>query len=83
MVAEATTDTSVLTELCAMCAQVLQQPEVTPADDLFDLDPDSLTLLKLNSRIQDRWGVAVSVDMFYDIDSVGALADLIVAMRDA
>jgi len=64
-----------------MCAEILEVPAVTPQDDIFDLDPDSLTLQRLNVRIQEVWGVTIANDVFYDTDTIGDLADAIAAQR--
>jgi acyl carrier protein len=68
-------------QLCAMCREILEVPEVAPGDDLFDLDPDSLSLTRLNNRIQDAWSVEVPVDVFYDTETIADLAQAIVTLQ--
>jgi acyl carrier protein len=68
---------AVAVSLCAMCQEILEVPSVSSTDDIFDLDPDSLTLQRLNVRIQETWGVTVPVDVFYDTESIGDLARVI------
>jgi acyl carrier protein len=74
---------NVVDVLCTMCAEVLQVPSVAPGDDIFDLDPDSLSLMKLNTRIQQTWGVEVPVDVFYDTEKIADLAAAIVSLQGA
>ena len=54
---------------------------MSPQDDLFDLDPDSLSLTRLNARIQETGGVEVPVDVFYDTEHIADLADAIVTLQ--
>lgn len=67
--------------LCAMCRDILETAVVTPADDIFDLDPDSLSLERLNARIRETWGVTVPNDVFFDTESIAELASVVDSMR--
>jgi acyl carrier protein len=78
--APASADVVALT-LCGMCEEILGADAVSPHDDLFDLDPDSLSLTRLNSRIQETWGVEVPVDVFYDSERIADLAAAIVTLQ--
>jgi acyl carrier protein len=64
-----------------MCEEILGAESVSPHDDLFDLDPDSLSLTRLNTRIQETWGVEVPVDVFYDTERIADLAEAIVTLQ--
>jgi acyl carrier protein len=79
-VSEITTLTLTLA-LCGMCEEILEVASVGPDDDLFDLDPDSLSLTRLNARIQETWGVEVPVDVFYDTERIADLAEAIISLR--
>lgn len=72
---------NVVDALCVMCQELLEVPAVGAEDDIFDLDPDSLTLQRLNVRIQQTWGVTVPTDVFYDTETIADLAAAIVALR--
>ena len=67
--------------LCGLCEEILGADAVSPQDDLFDLDPDSLSLTRLNARIQETWGVEVPVDVFYDTEHIADLANAIVTLQ--
>jgi amino acid adenylation domain-containing protein len=60
--------------LCEICREALDVPAVIPDDDLFDLGAHSLSLMQIIARIETQWGVELSVDLFYDAESVADIA---------
>jgi amino acid adenylation domain-containing protein len=59
-------------EVAAMFAQLLRQPAVGRDDDFFLLGGDSLSLVELQSRVLDRFGV--SVTKFHEDATVAGIA---------
>ncbi|WP_051942781.1 non-ribosomal peptide synthetase [Streptacidiphilus rugosus] len=73
--------TGLLAQVCAICREVLDVPQVLPGDDLADLGASSLTLMQIVGRMHTVWGVDVPVDVFFDHDTVGEAAAAIAALR--
>jgi amino acid adenylation domain-containing protein len=59
-------------EVAAMFAQLLRQPAVGRDDDFFLLGGDSLSLVELQSRVLDRFGVSVA--KFHEDATVAGIA---------
>ncbi|SCG02914.1 Acyl transferase domain-containing protein [Streptomyces sp. LamerLS-31b] len=64
-----------------LLGETLGAGEIKPDDDFFALGGDSLTAVQLASRLQDRFGVAVSVADLFDAPTPAALAEVVVTRR--
>ena len=67
--------------IAAYMANALDQSEVDPEADLFDLGATSLTLVRLFEWIRDQYGVTVAVDDFLDMPTVRFVASVLVSGR--
>jgi acyl transferase domain-containing protein/NADP-dependent 3-hydroxy acid dehydrogenase YdfG/acyl carrier protein len=65
----------------ALWAETLGIPGLQADDDFFAVGGDSLTAIQLVSRLQDRFGVELSVSELFDAPSPSALALMIEAKR--
>ncbi|MBT2365567.1 SDR family oxidoreductase [Streptomyces sp. ISL-10] len=74
-----TTAGDATTEVSRLYAEALGLPSVQASDDFFDIGGDSLTAVQLISRLQDRFGVAMSVADLFDAPAPTALGALISA----
>src|SRR5918998_258615 len=59
----------------------LDEGEVLPEDDFFDLGGHSLAAAQLSSRVEDGFGVHVSMPMFMEDPTPGGLLDRIEALQ--
>ncbi|MFD4672028.1 amino acid adenylation domain-containing protein [Lentzea sp. NPDC058450] len=64
--------------LCRVWAEVLGRDEVGADDDFFALGGDSITSLRLTSRVRRSFGVEVSPRDLFDAPTVAGLAERIV-----
>lgn len=64
-----------LAMLCHQWADVLGCPEAAPATDFFDAGGDSLTAMRLATRISRRTGQDVRVQDVFDCATPASLAD--------
>ncbi len=64
--------------LCALCADVLGIPRVTPSDNFFDLGGHSLLAMRLLNRVRTAFGVTLSVRVLFDAPTMGDVAKAIV-----
>ena len=62
--------------------EVLQRPAMTATDDLFDLGGDSVAMTRIAARIQDRLGVDLPLDAFFEAPTAEALAGVIADARE-
>ncbi|MQY10737.1 hypothetical protein SRB5_08500 [Streptomyces sp. RB5] len=58
-------DGSLVAEVRALWADVLGRPEVGADDDLFTLGADSLAVVRIAARTQERYGVPVPAALFF------------------
>jgi nonribosomal peptide synthetase DhbF len=61
--------------LCRQWADVLGRPDAGPATDFFDAGGDSLTAMRLATRISRRTGQEVRVQDVFDCGTPASLAD--------
>jgi acyl carrier protein len=71
--------------VAAIWTEVLALAAIGRDDDFFDIGGHSLVAAQIVARLQDAFGIAVSLRMLFDNPSVGALAgeiDRLVARCD-
>ena len=61
--------------------EVLRVDAIALDEDLFDLGGHSLSITRINGRIQQQLGVLVPLDAFFDTPTLGEIADLVLKMR--
>jgi acyl carrier protein len=61
-------------ELCAIYADLLGIPDITPQDSFFDLGGHSLLASRLVRRIHSEFGASVPIRRIYDVPTPEALA---------
>jgi acyl carrier protein len=59
-------------EVCALWAEVLGRPGVGPGDDLFALGGDSLAVVRIAARTEERFGVPVPAVLFFETPTPAA-----------
>ncbi|KXK61575.1 hypothetical protein AWW66_12990 [Micromonospora rosaria] len=64
-------------ELRVIWQDVLRIPEIGEHEDLFDLGGHSLTITRISGRIQQRLGVEVPLDTFFDTPTIAEIAEVI------
>ncbi|MFE6337368.1 condensation domain-containing protein [Streptomyces sp. NPDC057798] len=67
-----TASASVIESVCALWAEVLGRPGIGPDDDLFALGGDSLAVVRIAARTEDRFGVAVPAGLFFETPTPAA-----------
>ena len=60
---------------------VLKIDDIGLDDDLFDLGGHSLTITQIIARMQDRLGVSMPLDAFFDTPTIAGIADAAQRMR--
>ncbi|GLH98152.1 non-ribosomal peptide synthetase [Phytohabitans aurantiacus] len=68
---------TLLAELTTIWEQVLRIDDIGPDEDLFDLGGHSLSITRISSRIQQRYGVHVPLDAFFDTPTVAEIATIV------
>ncbi|MGW0916631.1 condensation domain-containing protein [Streptomyces sp. NPDC002784] len=63
---------SVTDAVCALWAEVLGRPGIGPDDDLFALGGDSLAVVRIAARTEDRFGVPVPAGLFFETPTPAA-----------
>jgi acyl carrier protein len=63
--------------LLEMLAELLETEAVGVFDDLFELGADSLTTMRLASRIRDRFGLELSFDEVFERRTIAELASVV------
>ncbi|MEU8053187.1 non-ribosomal peptide synthetase [Micromonospora haikouensis] len=61
---------------------VLKIPDIGPHEDLFDLGGHSLTITRISGRIQQRLGVEVPLDAFFDTPTIAEIAEIVRQSRE-
>lgn len=69
--------------LARLVADVLERPTVAPDQDVFALGADSLQAIELLARVQDEWGVEVSLEELFAAPTAAALAAVVERARAA
>jgi amino acid adenylation domain-containing protein len=64
----------VVEQLQAIWRDVLDLDEIGLDEDLFDLGGHSLTITRISSRIQQRLGVELPLDVFFDTPTIAEIA---------
>ncbi|MER7167315.1 amino acid adenylation domain-containing protein [Micromonospora sp. NPDC000207] len=64
-------------QLRTIWQEVLRIPDVGEHEDLFDLGGHSLTITRISGRIQQRLGVEVPLDTFFDTPTIAEIADFV------
>ncbi|HJR08156.1 MAG TPA: phosphopantetheine-binding protein [Pyrinomonadaceae bacterium] len=68
-------------QLARMWQQVLEVDQVGVEDNYFDLGGDSITATQLISRINDAFGVHISLNTFFDSPTISEMALVIVQVQ--
>ncbi|MFC5945587.1 non-ribosomal peptide synthetase, partial [Micromonospora harpali] len=61
---------------------VLRIPDIGLHEDLFDLGGHSLTITRISGRIQQRLGVEVPLDAFFDTPTIAEIAEIVRQSRE-
>ncbi|WP_433528590.1 non-ribosomal peptide synthetase [Micromonospora sp. CA-263727] len=72
-----TGDDPVLAQLRLIWQEVLRIPEVGVHEDLFDLGGHSLHITRISGRIQQRLGIEVPLDAFFDTPTIAEIAEIV------
>ncbi|WP_206024769.1 non-ribosomal peptide synthetase [Micromonospora zingiberis] len=70
-------DDPLLAQLRLIWQEVLRIPDVGVHEDLFDLGGHSLTITRISGRIQQRLGVEVPLDAFFETPTIAEIAEII------
>ncbi|MFF0721618.1 amino acid adenylation domain-containing protein [Micromonospora sp. NPDC003816] len=70
-------DDPVVAQLRLIWQEVLRIPDIGVHEDLFDLGGHSLTVTRISGRIQQRLGVEVPLDAFFDTPTIAEIADIV------
>ncbi|MEU3457362.1 amino acid adenylation domain-containing protein [Micromonospora sp. NPDC006766] len=70
-------DDPVVAQLRLIWQEVLRIPDIGVHEDLFDLGGHSLTITRISGRIQQRLGVEVPLDAFFDTPTIAEIAAIV------
>ncbi|WP_091243468.1 non-ribosomal peptide synthetase [Micromonospora matsumotoense] len=70
-------DDPVVAQLRLIWQEVLRIPDIGLHEDLFDLGGHSLTITRISGRIQQRLGVEVPLDAFFDTPTIAEIAEIV------
>ncbi|MEV6693584.1 amino acid adenylation domain-containing protein [Micromonospora sp. NPDC051196] len=70
-------DDPLLAQLRLIWQEVLRIPDIGLHEDLFDLGGHSLTITRISGRIQQRLGVDVPLDAFFETPTIAEIADIV------
>ncbi|MEU1753026.1 amino acid adenylation domain-containing protein [Micromonospora matsumotoense] len=70
-------DDPVVAQLRVIWQEVLRIPDIGLHEDLFDLGGHSLTITRISGRIQQRLGVEVPLDAFFDTPTIAEIAEIV------
>jgi amino acid adenylation domain-containing protein len=72
------TDTDdVVSRLRMIWEEVLQVPEIGIYEDLFDLGGHSLTITRINGRVQEQFGIELPLDAYFDTPTIAEIAEVV------
>lgn len=74
--------TEVERELAGLWASILRVAEVDPDGDFYDLGGDSLAAARILTGVRKRFGVSITLDRLYEVQTVRAMAACVEAARD-
>ncbi|KUJ44363.1 non-ribosomal peptide synthetase [Micromonospora maris] len=74
-------DDPLVAQLRLIWQEVLRIPDIGVHEDLFDLGGHSLTITRISGRIQQRLGVDVPLDAFFDTPTIAEIADIVRQVR--
>jgi acyl carrier protein len=63
-------------DLTRLCAEVLNRPNLGPDEDLIELGMDSVTAVKVVTKVETEYGVDV-VDVIFDSPTVSRLCAVV------
>ncbi|WP_207916658.1 non-ribosomal peptide synthetase [Micromonospora sp. KC723] len=72
-----TGDDPVVAQLRQIWQEVLRVPDIGVHEDLFDLGGHSLTITRISGRIQQRLGVEVPLDAFFETPTIAEIAEVV------
>ncbi|MGC5051449.1 non-ribosomal peptide synthetase [Micromonospora sp. DT48] len=72
-----TDDDPVVSQLRLIWQEVLRIPDIGVHEDLFDLGGHSLHITRISGRIQQRLGVEVPLDAFFDTPTIAEIAEVV------
>ncbi|MER5333752.1 amino acid adenylation domain-containing protein [Micromonospora sp. NPDC002717] len=75
--ADGTGDDPVVEQLRQIWQEVLRVPDIGVHEDLFDLGGHSLTITRISGRIQQRLGVEVPLDDFFETPTIAEIAEIV------
>jgi acyl carrier protein len=67
----------VVEQLRQIWQEVLRIPDIGVHEDLFDLGGHSLTITRISGRIQQRLGVEVPLDDFFETPTIAEIAEIV------
>jgi amino acid adenylation domain-containing protein len=72
-------------ELAGLWASVLQvaETDIDPEGDFYDLGGDSLAAARILTGVRKRFGVSITLDRLYEVQTVRAMAAFVEAARSA
>ncbi|WP_433350470.1 non-ribosomal peptide synthetase [Micromonospora sp. CA-111912] len=70
-------DDPVVQTLREIWQDVLKIPDIGVHEDLFDLGGHSLTITRISGRIQQRLGVEVPLDAFFDTPTIAEISEIV------
>ncbi|WP_207922931.1 non-ribosomal peptide synthetase [Micromonospora sp. KC606] len=74
---DGTDDDPVVAQLRQIWQEVLRIPDIGVHEDLFDLGGHSLTITRISGRIQQRLGVEVPLDDFFETPTIAEIAEIV------
>lgn len=77
-----TAENTLLRDLTAYFAEVLNMEVIQPEEDLFDLGATSLTMVQMVEKIRDMYGISVPVEVFLDEPTLAAVLAYVVPRID-
>ncbi len=67
-------DSEILTAITAICAELLQNDDISGKDNFFMLGGTSLNVIELADQLMEKYGLEVSLDSIFSADTLADLA---------